>query len=114
MTGLHGTPSAADLLAACIAELQQQIEHGGRSYPLRVVAATLAIVERELRAGSGPDDAHAARLVALGFGTEEDLALAIRLGVVPDDRLAAVREAATADVLARLEVVNPGYVEGYE
>jgi hypothetical protein len=114
VTGLHDVPSAADLVAACLAELRLELREGSGSYQRRVVVATLEIVERELRAGGEPCDAHTARLAGLGYATESELAAAIRSGEVAESDLEHVREAVTADVLARLEVVNPAYTEEYE
>ena len=74
----------------------------------RVAGRVLAIVERELAAGDGPARAHAARLAALGFASDAELAAAIRTGAL-DDRWDEVTAAVRATVAAKLAVANPTY-----
>ncbi|MDD9371857.1 MAG: DUF6285 domain-containing protein [Acidimicrobiales bacterium] len=77
----------------------------------RVAGRALAIVERELAAGAAPERAHAARLAALGYGTEAELAAAIRSGAL-DDRWDEVAAAVRATVADKLAVANPSYAAG--
>ena len=71
----------------------------------------LAIVERELAAGGADVDAHSARLAALGYADDAELAAAIRTGA-EDDRCDEVRGAVAASVDAKLRVANPALPRG--
>ncbi|GAA4883169.1 phosphotransferase family protein [Saccharopolyspora cebuensis] len=106
---LHGSPAAADLVAAVAGFLRDEVLPGQRGhlrFQSRVAANALAVVERELRHGAGPDAAHRDRLAALGFPGTAALAGAIRRGEVrgEDPRVA---EAVWRSVLDRLAVANP-------
>jgi hypothetical protein len=68
----------------------------------------LATVERELATGSGSARAHAARLASLGFGSDAELAAAIRSGSL-DGRWDEVAAAVRASVADKLAVANPTY-----
>jgi hypothetical protein len=74
----------------------------------RVAARALAIVERELASANAMAAAHAERLAALGFGSEAELAAAIRAGAC-DDRWDEVAGAVRATVADKLAVANPDY-----
>ena len=74
----------------------------------RVAGRVLGQVERELAAGDGPARAHAARLAALGFAVDAELAAAIRSGAL-DDRWAEVTAVVRATVADKLAVANPTY-----
>lgn len=109
--GLHGHPTAAELVGAVSEFLRTKVmpESGGSiGFNTRVAANVLDIVERELSFGAGQAQQHRTRLSALGFDSETDLALAIRAGKVsPDDP--AVVAAVRATVTDRLLVANPRY-----
>jgi hypothetical protein len=77
----------------------------------RVAARVLATVERELAAGGAPAQAHAARLAGLGYGSDADLAEAIRAGSL-DGRWNEVAAAVRASVADKLAVANPTYATG--
>jgi aminoglycoside phosphotransferase (APT) family kinase protein len=109
---LHGRPTAGELLEA----VRLYIEHdvmgatdGRVRFHGRVAARALGIIEREIAAGSGPVEAHAARLAALGVADDGELAAAVRSGAL-DDRLVEVRDSVRASVLAKLQVANPAHI----
>jgi hypothetical protein len=107
----HDAPSAAELLEAVREFLEGDVAgatEGRVRFHARVAARALAIVERELAAADRIADAHAERLAGLGFGSDAELAAAIRAGDCDDrwDEVAAVVRATVADKLA---VANPDY-----
>jgi uncharacterized protein DUF6285 len=112
MTGPHGRPTAAELVAAVAEFLETDVREGtgpnGRladvgsvGFHARVAANVLRIVERELL-----DDSAAPEL--LGFPDEQELAMAIRAGEL-DARGAEVTAVLHALVRQRLAVAHPGY-----
>jgi hypothetical protein len=104
MTGLHGRPTAAELVAAVAEFLETDVREGTTSsigFHARVAANVLRIVERELL-----DDSAAPEL--LGFPEEQALARAIRAGEL-DGRGAEVTAVLHALVRHRLAVAHPGY-----
>lgn len=110
--GLHGRPTAAELVAAVRGYLLDEVvpaTEGGLRFHARVAANALAIVERELAEGAEVADAHHAALRRLGVSSEADLAAAIRTGAL-DDRLDEVVTAVRATVRARLEAANPAHL----
>jgi aminoglycoside phosphotransferase (APT) family kinase protein len=110
----HDAPTAGQLIEAVREFLEGDVmgATGGRvRFHARVAAKALAIVERELAAGDGLSQAHAARLAALGYGTEADLAAAIRSGAL-DDRWDEVAAAVRVTVADKLVVANPSYATG--
>lgn len=109
MTGLHGRPTAAELVAAAAEFLEtdvRQATSGQVNFHARVAANVLRTVERELLAG-GDADARAA-LAGLGFDDEAGLAAAIRAGEL-DDRSRDVTACLRILVRHRLSVAHPGY-----
>lgn len=109
VTGAHGRPRAAELVAAVAEFLENDVRgatEGQVNFHARVAANALRIVERELR-----DDNEAqsrAALADLGFADEEQLAAAIRSGELdgqPDRVTACLRTL----VRRRLAVAHPGY-----
>jgi len=107
----HDAPSAIELLEAVREFLEgdaADATEGRVRFHARVAARALAIVERELASADRMATAHAERLAALGFGSDADLAAAIRSGACDDrwDEVAAVVRATVADKLA---VANPDY-----
>jgi hypothetical protein len=113
MTSLHDAPSAPDLVEAVREFLERDVigaTTGRTQFHTKVAIRVLAMVERELRDGARLEAAHLERLQALGFATDEDLALAIRAGEL-DDRYDEVRAVVAAAVDAKLRIANPAYLE---
>lgn len=113
MTGVHGRPTAAELVAAAAEFLETDVRAatGGQvNFHARVAANALRMVERELLAGVQEDTADAAHaaLTRLGFEDEAQLAAAIRAGRL-DDRADEVRSCLRTLVSRRLAVAHPGY-----
>ena len=106
-------PTAQQLVEAVREFLEGDVmdaTDGRVRFHARVAANALAIVERELAVGPAHDEAAAARLSALGFTDERDLAAAIRSGDL-DDRWDEVRAAVWDTVRDRLAVANPRYAD---
>jgi hypothetical protein len=104
MTGLHGRPTAAELVAAVADFLDGEVRDnttGAVSFHARVAANVLRTVERELLDDSSPPD-------LLDFPDEATLAAAIRSGEL-DGRAAEVLPALRDLVSHRLAVAHPGY-----
>jgi hypothetical protein len=103
MTGLHGRPTAAELVVAVTEFLENDVRDGGGSvgFHARVAANVLRIVEREML-----DDTTAPEL--LGFPDERELSAAIRRGEL-DGRDAELLPVLHALVRHRLAVAHPGY-----
>jgi aminoglycoside phosphotransferase (APT) family kinase protein len=107
----HDAPTAGQLLEAVREFLEGDVmgaTDGRVRFHARVAGRALAIVERELAAGDAPARAHAERLAALGYGSEAELAAAIRSGAL-DDRWGEVAAAVRATVADKLAVANPTY-----
>ncbi len=112
MTSIQGRPTAAELVEAVRELLRDKLlpeSTGGVAFEVRVAAAALAMVEREL-AGAAGDGPWAAEL--LGFADDAALAAAIRAGQLDDD--GRVTAALLRDVHGRLRVSAPRYVTEYE
>jgi hypothetical protein len=106
-------PAAADLLAAVREFLEADVvpaTEGRLRFHARVAANVLAMVTRELALGPAQAAAHAERLSRLGVEDDASLARAIRNGDL-DDRLAEVTASVRADVVDKLAVANPGYMD---
>ncbi|OBI81636.1 DUF6285 domain-containing protein [Mycobacterium asiaticum] len=109
MTGIHGRPTAAELVAAVAEFLETDVREatsGQVNFHSRVAANALRMVERELR-NPGESDVRAA-LANLGFADEAALAAAIRDGALDeraDDVIACLRTL----VGHRLAAAHPGY-----
>lgn len=109
MTGQHGRPTAAELVAAVAEFLETDVRaatNGQVNFHARVAANALRIVERELR-DTGAGTARAA-LASLGYTDEAQLAAAIRAGDLDGDA-ARVMSCLRALVKHRLAVAHPGY-----
>ncbi|HEY9313830.1 phosphotransferase family protein [Williamsia sp.] len=112
--GLHGQPTAAELVNAVSEWLRTTVmpdaAAGSTRFEARVAANVLDIVERELAAGDIPLDRRRAALEELGFESETDLAIELRAGRANprDPRIIAV---VRASVTERLLVANPRYLE---
>ena len=108
MTGLHGRPSAAELIAAVADFLDHDVRDavtGQVNFHARVAANALRMVERELLASDA--SAVVAALERLEVGDEADLAAAIRRGDM--DGRADVTSGLRALVRHRLAAAHPGY-----
>ncbi len=120
MTGYHGRPTAAELVAAVAEFLENDVRAAtapdGQStntaqvnFHARVAANVLRIVERELLDDTAAEVTGA--LATLGYPDEHELAAAIRAGELddrPDEVLAALRIL----VRHRLSIDHPGYADG--
>ena len=109
----RGVPTTVELVEALRTFLEQDVMPGtkGRlSFMARVAANVAATVERELVLGPERDRRHAERLATLGFRDDDELSQAIRAGEL-DGRLDEVIEVARRDVVEKLSLWNPRYVE---
>ena len=112
MSQMHGRPTAEELVVAVREFLERDVmaaTSGAVQFHTRVAINALAAVERELRDGPAMADAHRARLEALGYSSEAELADAIRSGDL-DDRYDDVVAAVRATVHDKLSVANPKYL----
>ena len=114
-TGLHGRPTAAELVDAVRGHLADAVAPevtGATAFHLKVAGNALAMVERELRLGSALDAANHERLTALGFADEAALAAVIRAGGL-DERSdwPAVLTTIRAAVVDRVRVANPRWLQ---
>ena len=113
MSEPHDLPDPAALLDAVqgflVEEIQPELE-GRLRYHLKVAVNVLAIVERELRLGSGHAARHRERLARLGFDSDAALAHAIRAGAL-DDRLDEVAAELREMVADKLEVARPDHID---
>lgn len=111
MSAPHDRPTAAELVAAVAEFLERDVmtsTEGRVAFHARVSVNVLRMVERELAAATTDEAAHRARLDALGFADDAELAAAIRAGSC-DDRWDEVLDAVAGSVAAKLAVANPGY-----
>lgn len=109
MSAMYGRPTAAELVAAVAAFLDDDVRNatdGAVNFHARVAANVLRIVERELLDTSSADVTEA--LGALGFDDETQLAAAIRAGAL-DGRAADVLPVLRTLVRHRLDINHPGY-----
>ena len=112
-TSPHDVPSAAQLVESVREWLQNDVlpnTTGRIQFHSRVAINVLSMVERELALGPAQADEHAGRLAALGFGSDAELAAAIRAGEL-DDRIDDVVSAVWLAVLDKVRVANPSYIE---
>ncbi|QXC61172.1 phosphotransferase family protein [Aquihabitans sp. G128] len=110
--GLHGRPTAAELVDAVRGHLTDTVAPqltGASAFHLKVAGNALAIVERELRLGPAMAAAADQRLATLGFVDEAALAAAIRAGHL--DGQADVAATVRALVVDRVRVANPRWLE---
>ncbi len=104
MTGLHGRPTAAELVAAVAEFLARDVRDatsGSVNFHARVAVNVLRTVERELLDRTTQPD-------LLGYEDERALAEAIRSGEL-DDRGRDVMACLHGLVRHRLAVAHPGY-----
>ena len=110
--GLHGRPTAAELVEAVREFIERDIRDGldGRvSYQARIAANALRMVERELASGDRSATDHDRMLSEFGVVDDGRFAAAIRAGDF-DDRFQDVAVALTASVEAKVLVANPGWL----
>lgn len=109
--GLHGRPTAAELVESVREFLADQVvpaTEGSTSYHARVAANVLAMVGRELVAGARPQQRRTLHLTRLGVHSEAELCSAIRAGGLDevDELITTLAEG----VVERVRVANPGYL----
>jgi hypothetical protein len=112
-SGLHGRPTAVELLTAAQEFLSTEVLpaiEGRVQFHTRVTIRVLETVTRELALGPGQAEQHTERLLALGYHTDQELVAAIRAGR-HDHELFRLAEALEPDVRAKLEVADPRYLE---
>lgn len=110
MTGLHGRPDAAELVAAVADFLDGEVREatsGSVNFHARVAANALRMVHRELLSADAAGSVLAA-VRDLGYPGEAELAAAIRRGDL-DDRPQEVTAALRTLVAHRLDAAHPGY-----
>jgi hypothetical protein len=110
--GLHGRPTARELVDAVAGFLRDQLEphvEGALRYQLRVAVRALEVVARELELGPPQEDDHRVRLAALGMADDRVLAAAIRAGRF--DESPDLVQALRADARDRLLVANPRWLD---
>jgi len=106
--GPHDRPTARELLDAA-REWLAGLELTGRDrFLARVADRALATVDREIALGPELAERHRARLSALGYAGDAELAGAIRAGDDRKEVVAAVRDA----VMDKLRVADPGQLVG--
>ena len=113
MTEPHDRPTARELVEAVREFLERDVmaaTEGRVQFHTRVAVNVLGTVQRELELGPEQAAAHHARLDALGFADEAELAAAIRSGSV-DDRYDEIKSAVAATVKDKLTVANPKYLD---
>lgn len=111
--GLHGRPTAEELLQAVREFLTEQVmpsTEGNLSFHARVASNVIAMVERELVLGPQQDQQRATSLRELGVGSERELAASIRSGGFSDNRVALL-ELLADGVLSSLLVARPTYLD---
>ena len=109
MTGLHGRPTAAELIAAVADFLDGDVRGattGQVNFHARVAANALRMVQRELLANDV--SAVSSALQRLGYTDEADLAAAIRRGDL-DDRQDDLTDCLWTLVSHRVAAAHPGY-----
>lgn len=109
MTGLHGRPTAAELIAAVAEFLEADVRTattGSVNFHARVAVNVLRTVERELLDDTAERPVSA--LASLGFSDEDALSAAIRRGEL-DDRGPELVPVLRSLVHHRLAVAHPGY-----
>lgn len=110
MTGLHGRPTAAELIAAVADFLDGDVRDattGQVNFHARVAANALRMVQRELLGADGAGEVVAA-LQRMGYPDEAHLAAAIRRGDV-DGRADELSDCLRTLVSHRLAAAHPGY-----
>jgi hypothetical protein len=113
VTELHGRPTKAELVEAVREFLENEVmaaTEGRVQFHARVAVNVLGMVQREIELGPAQAEAHRARLDALGFADESELAAAIRRGDV-DDGYDEIKASVLDTVVDKLKVANPKYLD---
>jgi hypothetical protein len=113
VSGPHDLPDPAALVEAVREFLSEELEpelDGRFRYHLKVAINVLAIVERELRLADEHAERHRERLERLGFGSDAELADALRSGAL-DDRLEQVATELREMVADKLAVARPDHID---
>lgn len=111
--GPHDAPSIEQIIEAVREWIETDVvaaTEGRLRFHGRVAANMLAIVERELELGEDQASAHRDRLAQFGVEDDAELVAGIRAGNFAD-RAAELRVLLRADVVDKLLVANPGYLE---
>ncbi len=111
--GLHGRPTAEELLQAVREFLTEQVmpsTEGNLSFFARVASNVIAMVERELVLGPQQDQQRATSLREFAVGSERELAASIRSGGFSENRVALL-ELLADGVLSSLRVARPTYLD---
>ncbi|CAB4596015.1 unannotated protein [freshwater metagenome] len=112
MTAPHDRPTASELLEALRewmeGELLPSLE-GRLQFHTRVAINSLDIVRREIDLGAEQQLTHAEVLSTLGFGSDEELAIAIRNGDF-DSNLISLLTTLRPIVEDKVRVSNPKYL----
>jgi hypothetical protein len=113
VSDLHGRPTALELVEAVTGLVREDllpVLSGPALHQARIAIRALEVVARELALGPEQEEAHRARLAALGCADDARLAEGIRDGTINlDSDLVSVLR---ADTIARLLVANPAWLEG--
>jgi len=110
---LHGRPTAGELAEAVREFLERDVltaTEGRVQFHTRVAINVMGMLQREIEMGDAMAEAHTARLDALGFADDAELAAAIRSGAV-DARYAEIKAAVAESVADKLRVANPKYLD---
>jgi len=111
--GLHGRPSAQELLQAVREFLTDHVmaaSDRSLAFQGRVASNVIAMVERELELGPAQAEERATSLNGLGMSSERELAASIRSGDVSDNS-APLLELLANGVLSSLLVARPTYLD---
>ena len=110
--GLHGRPTAAELLDAARGFLSETVmgaTEGHVSFHARVAANVLGIAERQLLLGPAQEERFRSGLAGLGAPSVHELCRAIRTGAF-DDRQDELWRFLASSVRDRLSVANPRHL----
>lgn len=108
--GLHGRPTAAELLEAVREWVTGDVRaaaSGRVAFHTRVAENVLAMLEREITTGPTMERAHVARLDALGVADDHAFAAGVRDGRLGGDE---VVRAMAESVVDKLRVANPRWI----
>jgi aminoglycoside phosphotransferase (APT) family kinase protein len=110
--GLHGRPTAVELLEATREFLSDDVmaaTEGRVQFHARVAANVVAMVERQLVLGPDQEERHGLGLRRLGVESREELALVVASGGL-DDRISELHAVLAESVRDRLAVANPRHL----
>jgi aminoglycoside phosphotransferase (APT) family kinase protein len=107
-----GRPTARELVTAVRESLELTVEGSGSTrekFEARVARNALAIVERELARGPRAVEKHQRRLADLGFGSDRDVAIALRSGALDHD-LERVGAVLAQNTVEELMISSPAHL----